>query len=145
MSAVANIVLNDAAGTPVAHTFVPVGVDAKTGTWWWEDQSVSSTIGYNRISMQMVRAANPSPGSNAGQRVNRVKVGLHCPTLETLGTSDNGLTPPDTVAYICRANLEFILPERSILQNRKDLRKFMDFLVAETQLTAMVENLINVY
>lgn len=144
MSAVANIVLNDAQATPVAHTFTPIGPD-KLGTWWWEDQSVSSPIGYPRISVQLNRVGNPSPGSNSGVRVNRVKVGLHVPKLETLGTSDSGLTPPPTVAYVDRASMEFILPERDALQDRKDLRKYAQFLLAETQLVAMIETLQNVY
>jgi hypothetical protein len=144
MSAVANIVLNDAQATPVAHTFVPIGPDLK-GVWWWEDQSASESIGYNRISMQLKRVGNPAPGSNSGGRVNRVLVSIHCPVLETLATNDAGLTPPPTVAYVSRANVEFILPERNSLQDRKTLRKFVDFLAAETQLTGMVETLQNVY
>lgn len=144
MSAVTNIVLNDAQATPVAHTFTPVGPD-QSGTWWFEDQSAASPIGYNRISMQLVRASNPAPGSNAGGRINRVKVGLHTPKMETLGNSSAGITPPPTVAYIPRCNVEFIIPDRTSLQDRKDLRKFADFLLAEAQLTDMVENLRNIY
>jgi len=144
MSAVTSIVLNDAQATPVAHTFVPIGPDAQ-GTWWFEDQSASESISFNRISLSLKRASNPSAGSNAGQRMNRVTVGLHTPKLETTSTNDAGLTPPPTVAYILRCNVEFILPDRSNLQDRKDLRKFVDFLMAETQLTSMVENYQNVY
>ncbi len=144
MSAVANIVLADAQATPVNHTFIPIGPDAD-GRWWWEDQSGGSSIGYNRISMLLKRAPNPAPGSNAGSRVNRVQVGFHTPKLETLGTSDSGLTPPATVAYVDRCNVEFVLSDRDTPQDRKDLRKFIDYLMAETQLTNMVENLQNVY
>lgn len=144
MSAVANIVLNDAQATPVAHTFIPIGPDTN-GTWWWEDQSASESIGFNRISMNLKRASNPAAGSNAGTRMNRVTVGFHTPKLETTATNDAGLTPPPTVAYVARCNVEFLLPDRANLQDRKDLRKFIDFLMAEAQLTNMVENLQNVY
>ncbi len=144
MSAVSNIALSDAQATPVSHTFVPIGPD-KQGTWWWEDQSATSSIGYNRISMSLSRASNPAPGSNAGDRVNRVKVGIHTPKLETLSNNSAGLTPPATVAYVLRCNIELILPDRATLQDRKDLRKYADFLLAETQLTAMVETLQNVF
>lgn len=144
MSAAANIVLNDAQATPVAHTFVPIGPDS-TGAWWFEDQSTSESIGYNRISMLLKRAGNPAPGSNSGDRVNRVRVSIHCPVLETLGTNDSGLTPPPTVAHVERIAMEFILSERASLQNRKDLRKYAYGLLAETQLLAMVEALTNVY
>lgn len=144
MSAVASIVLADAQGSPANHTFVPLGPDLK-GAWWFEDQTGSSPLGYNRISLQLVRPLNPAPGSNAGDRINRVKVTVHTPVLETLGTSDSGLTPPPTIAYIDRGSVEYILPERDSLQNRKDLRKYVEKLQANAQVVDMVENLINVY
>jgi hypothetical protein len=37
------------------------------------------------------------------------------------------------------------MSERALLQDRKDLRKYADFILAETQLTAMVESLQNVF
>lgn len=144
MAAVANIVLADAQATPVNHTFIPIGPD-ENGVWWWEDQSASAPIGYSRISMQLVRAKNPAPGSNAGERVNRVKVAIHTPKLETVSNNSAGLLPPPTVAYVVRSSTEFILPDRCNLQDRKDIRKFLDFLAAEAQLTAMVESLQNVF
>jgi len=144
MPAVANIVLNDAQATPVAHTFIPLGPD-KNGAWWFEDQSNSNAIGYNRISLQLVRSANPTQGSSSSERVNRIKIGIHIPVLETLGTADNGITPPPTVAFIPRFTAEFIMNERASLQNRKDLRKYADFLLAESQVTAMVETLQSIY
>ncbi len=144
MGAVSNIVLNDAQATPVAHTFVPIGQDTK-GVWWYEDQSASSPVGYNRISYEFVRAPNPAPGTSASGRINRVKVGFHTPKLEVMGNNAAGITPPPQVAYIARCNMEFILPEQSSLQDRKDLRKYMDFICAEAQLTDMVENLRGVY
>lgn len=144
MSAVANIVLNDAQGSPVAHTFIPLGPDA-SGTWWWEDQTGTSSIAYNRISMQLVRPSPAQAGQNSDKRVNRVKVGLHTPKVEALGVADSGYTPSPTIAYTPRCNIEFIMSERALLQDRKDLRKYADFLLAETQLTNMVENLQNVF
>jgi hypothetical protein len=113
--------------------------------WWWEDQSSNSSIGFNRISAVLVRAQNPAPGSNAGSRINRVKVGLHTPTLETLSNNSAGLTPPPTVAYIDRANMEFILPDRSNVQERKTLRKFAVGILNESQISNMIEVLQNAY
>lgn len=145
MAAVANIVLADAQGTPVNHTFVPLGPD-KNGVWWWEDQSAATPIGYNRISMALTRPGNPSPLQASGlDRVTRVKVAIHTPKLETMANNSAGITPPPTVSYIPRFTCDLILPERSALQDRKDLRKFAYLLLQETQLTAMVESLQNVY
>lgn len=144
MSAVASIVLADALGTPVNHTFVPLGQD-KNGVWWFEDQSPTDVIGYNRISLSMTRPPPPAAGQSSKDRVIRVKIGIHCPTAETLGTDDNGLLPAPTLAYINRSNHEFILSERSTLQSRKDIRKYGEKVVADTQVVAMIENLLMVY
>lgn len=145
MSAVAAIVLADALATPVNHTFTPLGPDAN-GVWWFEDQSLSSPIGYWRISLSLKRTSSPSNGQAANStRVNRVKIAINMPLLETIGNNSAGITPPPTVAYVERASMEFVLAERDLLQNRKDLRKFAQFLLANTQVVDMVENLINVY
>lgn len=144
MSAVANIALNDAQGSPVLHTFVPLGPDVN-GTWWWEDQTGTSSIAYNRISMKLTRPKPAAAGDNSDKRVNRVKFSILTPKVESLGVSDSGYTPSPTIAYTPRFDGEFVMSERSTLQDRKDLRKYADFLLAETQLTAMVETLQNVY
>jgi len=145
MAAVANIVLADAQATPVNHTFIPLGPDAN-GVWWFEDQSASQALGYSRISLKLTRAPVGSNGTvGQSNRVNRVQMGIHLPVLETLGTNDAGVTPPPTVSYVNRANLELILPERNTLQNRKDLRKYAQFLLVDAQVVAMAESLQAVY
>lgn len=145
MSAVANIVLNDAQGTPVAHTFIPIDYDAKSGTWWFEDQTGTNAIGFNRISVNLSKPLPPAPGQSSAGRMVRVKLSIHVPVLETLGTNDAGITPAPTVAFIPRAMCEFVIPERSSLQNRKDVRKYMQFLIADAQVVSAVENLANIY
>lgn len=144
MSAVANIVINDAQATPVAHTFIPLGSD-RENVWWWEDQSASNALGYWRISAQLVRPAIGRPTETSGARVNRVKIRLYEPVLETLGTADNGLVPPPTVAFIPRCDMDFVMSERASLQNRKDLRKMAYLLLNEVQVIAMVETLQGVF
>jgi hypothetical protein len=146
MTAVATIVLNDAQGTPVAHNFIPLGPDTN-GVWWFEDQGTGSTaIGYNRLSISLVRSSPPTNGlASSANRVNRIKLTIHCPVLETLGTNDAGVTPPPTVAYVSRGMVEIISPERNALQNRKDLRKYLQFLLADTLVVAAVETLQNIY
>lgn len=143
MSAVTSIALDDAQATPVTHTFIPQGPDANR-VWWFEDMT-GETIGHSRISLSLKRSPNPAPGSNAANRVSRVVLGVHVPALETLSNNSAGLTPPPTVAYIERCNVEFILPDRASLQNRKDLRKYVAGLLGNTQVIDMVEGLISVY
>lgn len=128
MPTASNIVLADAQATPVSHTFIPIGRDSK-GTFWFEDQSASSSAGYWRISVETKR---PDFSGTVPTGVYRTRIGLHEPTLETLGTNDAGLTPPPTVAYVERAFAEFIDSPRSSLQNREDMFKMFGNLVIET-------------
>jgi hypothetical protein len=141
MAAAVNIVLDDAAGTPVSHTFVPTGRDAQ-GVMWWEDQSITEGIGFLRISMALKRPPPPRPGDNAGDRVYRGTITLHTPVLETLGTNDNGILPPAQVAYVPHEKHEFVMSERSSLLNRKTLRKMGANLADEAQFIALIENYI---
>jgi hypothetical protein len=136
-----NIVLNDAAGTPVAHTFVPIGLDGNT--FWWEDQSAASVIGNWKISAKIQRPSVAQAGQNSKDRMYRVTVGLHEPILETLGNSTiSGIPAAPTVSYIPRVVNEFVMAERSTLANRKDLRKMNSNLLDEAQMVAAIENLV---
>lgn len=137
-----NIVLADAQGTPVNHTFVPLGPDSD-GIFWFEDQSADSPIGYWRISYQLKRPAVGKAGQSA-QRTYRAVIGLHEPILETVSNNTvSGIAPAPTVAYVPRSFTEYVMPERGTLQNRKDLRKMTANLQAEAQLVSLVENLIS--
>jgi hypothetical protein len=139
--AAANIILADAQATPVNHTFIPIGYD-QNGVYWWEDQSQASPIGYWRISMVLQRPAPGAAGVDSSKRVYRAKIGLHEPTLENVTNSTvSGIQPAPTLSYVPRTFVDAILPERSSLQNRKDLRKMSANLLAEAQLTAMIETL----
>lgn len=141
MPTAANIVLADAQATPVNHTFIPLGPDAQ-GVFWFEDQSQNTPLGYWRISVQLVRPSAVAAGVSAKDRVSRVKVQMHQPTLETLGTNDAGMTPAPQVAYIERGLVEFILPDRGTLQNRKDIRKMLGNLILnEATFATVVEQL----
>jgi hypothetical protein len=53
----------------------------------------------------------------------------------------NGREARHRTAYTPRVFTEYILPERSALLDRKNVRKMNANLQAEAQLTAMVENL----
>lgn len=144
MSAVTNIVLADAQATPVNHTFLPLGPDQK-GVWWFEDQTGASPLGYNRIAISLSRGAIGAPGDNAGERTSRVKLAIHTPKLESISNNSAGLTPPPTVAYVPRVNIELIISDRATAQDRKDLRKYAQFLMADAQVVAAVELLQSIF
>lgn len=144
MPAVANIVLNDAQATPVAHTFVPLGPDPK-GIWWFEDQSGSAAIGFNRLSVSLKRPAVSTAGQASTKRFNRIELGIWTPKLETLGTNDAGLTPSPTVAYVPKVMIAYAIEERASLQDRKDLRKYLSQLNDNALITQVIEQLLSFY
>lgn len=136
-----NIVLADAQATPVNHTFIPIGAD-KAGVFWLEDQSATNAIGNWRISIEVKRPPAAIAGQKSSERSHRCKIGLHEPTLEVMSNSTvSGILPAPTVSYIMRSYSDFVMPERSSLQNRKDLRKMTALLVAEAQVLAIIEGL----
>jgi len=139
--AIVAIQLYDAQATPVNHVFNPTRPD-QIAALWFEDTSQASPIGYWRISVELKRPAVAVAGQSSKDRVYRVKVTMHEPVLETLGTSDSGLTPAPTLAYVSRGFAEFVLPERGTLQNRKDLRKMLHNLLNEAQTIAAIETLV---
>lgn len=146
MPAVAAIVLADAQTTPVNHTFNPLGPDTN-GVWWFEDNTTANTIGNQKISVQLVRPGVPSAGEDSSKRMCRVKIGIHTPILENVSNSTiSGIAPAPTVAYICRCNMEFMLPERSVKDfDRKTIRKYADNLLANSLIVTVIEELQNFY
>lgn len=146
MSAVANIVLADALVTPVNHTFAPLGPD-ENRVWWFEDSSSTSAIGNARISLKLVRPGPPKSGDNSSNRICRVQIGIHVPTLETLSNNTvSGILPAPTVSYITRCTTEFILPERGVRDfDRKTIKKYLINLLANAMVIDMVEELRDVY
>lgn len=144
--AIANIVLADAQATPVNHTFVFVGTDAN-GVLRFEDQSAASPIGYWSITIGLKRPAPATAGASSANRNYRAEVRLTMPILENVTNSTvSGIQPAPTISYVLRASDgEFTIPERASLQNRKDLRKMYAALLAEAQVTALLETLVKPY
>ncbi len=138
--AAANIVLADAATTPVNHTFIPMGYDPK-GVFWFEDQSQASAVGYWKISAQLVRPPLAVAGQSSDGRVYRVRVGLHEPVLANITNSTvTGVLPAPQLAYTCRYITEVPLPERSALLDRQNIAKMGPLLMQNAQIKAMMEN-----
>jgi hypothetical protein len=67
------------------------------------------------------------------------------PALETVGTSDSGLTPPATVAYVDRIKGEYLLPARNVLADRKDDLAFGKNLMANAIFIDLIHNLSQIY
>lgn len=138
MASLATLTINDGQATPVAHNFDPTGPD-RNGVITYEDRSGGVPLGYPTITLH-----KQSPRGQS--TVYRVKGAVNVPVLETAtGTDPNGYVPGPAVAYVNRANVEFILPRRSANAERKDLRAYLVNLVSDAVAQAMVEDLEGVW
>lgn len=139
MPALANIVINDGAATPVAHTFTPIGRDSDGVTWFEQTNPVpANSLGAKKIGYKQVR------GKTNGKELTQesvVSYTLHVPTLETLSNNASGFIPAPTLAYKEIARVELRLSERSTKQERKDTRSLALNLLASTMATANVDDL----
>jgi len=138
MTAIAALTLNDGATTPVAHTFNPVNID-NAGVARWADRIGGIAIGFPIVSVSL---RQPTSGSRSFKLAIKVVV----PTLEiTSPSTGTGIQPAPTKAYDCLFSGEMVLPERSTLQQRKDLLAFVKNFMANAVITAAVENFESVY
>lgn len=139
MTAFGNITLNDGQGTPVAHTFSARRIEA--GIAKWQDISGGIAQGFATITASL---REPVKGSKTP--VYKAELNFYSPKLETVNASTyNGITPAPTKAYECVAKLTFLLPERSVTQDRKDIRAYVANALAQADIKALIEDLNFVY
>ena len=114
MAARGNIVLNDGAATPVAHTFKPVGTPGSAVLQWRDsNQAIYAGQGVLTLTQRM-----------ADRKANTTKVvwKLETPVLEVSSPSTStGIQPAPKVAYNPLLTIDVVLPDRMSLQERKDL------------------------
>lgn len=132
MPAIASITINDGATTPVAHVFTPSGIQGSIASY--HDRSGGISVGYPAITISSV-----TPSKNS--KTYKVRAKLVLPVLETQsGTASNGFTPAPTKAYDLIADMSFVMPARSSLQNRKDLFALAKNLCAQAVMTSVVQD-----
>lgn len=137
MPSIGNIVINDGATTPVAHTFAPVGINGAVASF--ADRSGGFSVGYPTITASI---ANPSKTS----RLYKARFKVVLPVMETISNSTmSGIAPAPTKAYDLTADVTFLMPERSSLQNRKDILALARNLLANAVATALIENNESIY
>lgn len=134
MAVQANLVLLDGQTTPVAKTFSVNGCKSTTdggqmATWY--DRTSGIAIGFPTISL-MVRMS--AAKTDVDKRIS-------LPTLEVISGSDGGYTPSPKVAYTVYSREQFVLPARSVTQNRKDILAFSKNMNADAVMTNAVVNL----
>lgn len=143
MPQAANIVINDGAAVPVAHTFSPIGKDEK-GILWFEQTTPAppNPMAAKRISYRQTRGL---PGANKLNQSGKAIYVLWIPTTETMSTSSSGVIPPPQLAYKQAGRFEFDLPERGSTQERKDLRILAANLLAHASTVSTIDTLQPMY
>lgn len=132
MSAIANITINDGAGTPVAHTFTPV---QSTPVAIWRDSMAAKSYLASQFGITVKRVA-----SSSTKGLTRVRLTLALPTMGT-GVS----LPASEVDYSHQVTVEFICPNRGIKQERKDTRVLLANLLADAQVVDLIDELRSAY
>lgn len=135
MSAIANIVINDGQGTPVAHTFAP----AKTQADWalLEDRVAGMYIGYNKLTFVLTR---PTGDSRQASRNLKLSIKIETPKLEVVSNSTvSGIAPAPTISYRPVVELIATFPERCSLQDRKDLQAYLKNILSNSFVTDAFE------
>jgi hypothetical protein len=135
LASIANISLNDAQATPVAHVFAP----AKTNSDYalLEDRSAGLYIGFNKLVFSLTR---PKGASNQSNRNLTLDIRVETPKLEvTSNNTVSGIAPAPTVSYRPVATLSMVFPDRCSLQDRKDLQKYVLQLLSNSFVTDAVE------
>jgi hypothetical protein len=140
MSAFANIVIADALGTPVNHTFVPVS--NRDGLCTWQDQSAASNpsavpVGFNELAV----SGSMSKDVDKGRGRFALDVRYRMPTLETVSNSTaSGILPAPIWAYDCSVFIKTVFSARSTLQNRKDAVKMAVLAYQNAQVDDWLKN-----
>lgn len=135
MAAIANIVINDGQGTPVAHTFAPAKTQADMALL--EDRTAGIYIGYNKLTFALMR---PVGTSKEATRNLKLSIKIETPKLETVSNNTvSGIAPAPTISYRPVVELIATFPERCSLQDRKDLQAYIKNVLANSFVTDAFE------
>lgn len=127
MANLADIILNDGAATPVAHTFKVKMNDG--GVSRFEDRAAGIPVGYGILIVKTEETTN----------VRKVTLELRIPTLEAVaGANSAGFTPAAQVAYTTRVKTEFFLPQRGTTAERKNILAFLSNGLSNTTIKSII-------
>lgn len=125
---------------PTAHTFTPVRID-RNGVALFADKSQGIPLGFPQMTL-LVRP----PVKNSGSSIYKVSLKVMTPVLEvTSPSTTTGIQPAPTKAYDLMATVEFNLPERSTVAQRKDVLAYVRNMLGSAFITAAVHDLDSVY
>jgi len=134
MAVIASMTIADALGTPVNHTFVPIGFDSK-GVMLWQDQtSADNPLGVPDGFTNMWASSSLVTGKGGSGRFS-LDYRFAKPTLETVSNStQSGILPAAQKAFDSSVFIKCVFSARSSLQNRKDAVKMAVLGFQSTQL-----------
>lgn len=129
------MVINDGQTTPVAVTFTPTYKDPQ-GVYWFRDLLETNPLLSRKISVSI-----KLPTRGQKEPLFKVVLRVLVPTPDiTAPTTGTGIQPAPSVAYTSMGELTFMLPQRSTLQNRRDVEAFFRNGLANTQIQALIRN-----
>lgn len=145
MPAFGNVVINDGAVAPVAHTFKPVSLREDVARY--ADVVSGVPIGFGRMSLSLRQPITSNkPGANSKGSVYRASLKLDIPVMElTSPSTGSGIQPAPTVAYTSVVSIEFVLPARSSIAERKDILAYAKNLLSHAAATSLVVDLESTY
>lgn len=124
MPAIAALVINDGAATPVARTFNPVTTDGSLSKW--ADRSPTIAAGFRTITEEVLEPAG-------NRTVYKITMGFYFPVVATV----NGV---DTVVRFNSAQVIFNMAPDSTTQERDDTMSFVKNFLANSTVVTSVEN-----
>lgn len=126
------ITLDDAAATPVAHTFTPASrVAENTARWVDREHNAGVAIGFSTVTMSIKEPATPDG-------VSRVKVTLSVPKV------DFSVAAAPKLLGTARFNGEFIFPGILNDQERKDMVQMVSGFFVRNASTKLGDNIFTI-
>lgn len=138
MPAISSITISDNESPPVARTFSPARSDDQFAQW--ENRASEIYIGYDKITMRLIRPTGPTDGKTARNVKFHLKLETPLMKEESTGGTASGYTPAPEVDYRLVAELKVTLPVQSTKQERQNLRYLFGSLVSNSQTVAAWED-----
>lgn len=136
MPTMQDIVLADmGTGTAVNRTFKPFNRDIG-GKAEWRTDHLSARSANHRFTIEQ----KDSNGTRNAAKDDKIVISLYVPTMETLGTADNGFLPPATVKEVDWTRVELIFPRDATPARRETVLTYVGQLLNKADVVDAVKN-----
>lgn len=132
MTAFASITINDGQATPVAHTFNAQSLVNDVALW--EDRVTGVPVGYPKVSAFIRRPTKTNRNYKVTFKLSRPVLNVTSPS------TGSGIQPAPSKAYDCFCSIDFVLPEASSLESRKDILAYAKNFLALSMVTSYVQD-----